>query len=188
MGWPISRSLLHAHGGQIAVTSEGVGKGATFTIELPLGSADLKLIPKPPPRPNSHNPLDLAGLGAQGTAIRVLLIEDHAATRSAMAKMLERRGYTVDQAGSVEASLGLARIRQFALVISDIGLPDGDGYGLMLELKKLQPAVKTIALSGYGMEQDHTRAANAGFSELLVKPVTIQNLEAAISRVLGSSG
>jgi len=77
----------------------------------------------------------------------------------------------------------LARQEKFDLVVSDIGLPDGNGYTLMLELRK-DFGLKGIALTGYGMEQDVLRGQNAGFVAHLTKPVRMESLEKALSEVI----
>jgi CheY-like chemotaxis protein len=112
---------------------------------------------------------------------RILLVEDHASTRVAVQKLLTRRGLDVIVAGSVKEALDHATVQKFDFVLSDVGLPDGDGYQLFPELRKLLPHVHGIAMSGYGMEDDLRRSRTAGFSAHLVKPVSIAALEKALA-------
>jgi CheY-like chemotaxis protein len=113
------------------------------------------------------------------TGLRILLVEDHEPTRSTLAHLLVRRYYHVVTAATVAEARNLAHAQHFDLLISDIGLPDGNGYDLMAELRQ-RSNLRGIALTGYGMEQDLTRSQDAGFLAHLTKPVRIQSLENAI--------
>jgi CheY-like chemotaxis protein len=97
--------------------------------------------------------------------------------------MLERRGYRVTVAHTADEAMDKARHAQFDLVISDIGLPDRSGYELMQELSSTR-GLRGIALSGFGMENDVSRARAAGFSEHLTKPINFDRLEEAIQSLL----
>ena len=78
----------------------------------------------------------------------------------------------------------LARVQRFQLLISDIGLPDGDGFELMKELRASDQNIRGIALTGYGMEQDLERSSQAGFVSHLIKPIGVQSLDAALTAAL----
>jgi CheY-like chemotaxis protein len=108
-------------------------------------------------------------------------VEDHAPTRQTLQHLLRQRNFEVASAESAAAGLQLALDREFDLIISDVGLPDRNGYELMMELRTLRPQLLGIALSGYGMEQDLNRSRLAGFAGHLVKPVTIGMIEDAIA-------
>ena len=112
----------------------------------------------------------------------MLLVEDHAATRDALRLLLLRRNYHVAAAASAADARTLAGNQRFDFVLSDVGLPDGDGYQLMHELRAIQPHLQGIAISGYGMDEDLQRSAAAGFITHLVKPVSIN----AQGRKIGS--
>jgi CheY-like chemotaxis protein len=111
---------------------------------------------------------------------QILLVEDHADTAAGMARLLTKAGYQVTIAPSAEAALAVAH-RGFAVVVSDIGLPEMDGFELMRQLKE-KFGLKGIALSGYDAKEDVARAHAAGFSELLLKPIGIAAVRAAIER------
>jgi len=180
LGLAISRMLAELHSGVIHAASAGRDQGATFTIELPcVQVAERNGHPAPPERPatnNSHAALKKK-LGG-----RILLVEDHEPTRSALARLLARRDYKVMTAASVAEARTLAQQEKFDLVVSDIGLPDGNGYTLMSELRA-DFGLKGIALTGYGMEQDVSRGQNSGFVAHLTKPVRIESLEKALGEV-----
>ena len=97
--------------------------------------------------------------------------------------MLERRGYQITLAHSAGQAVEKARQKDFDLVISDIGLPDRSGYELMQELRA-EKNLRGIALSGFGMENDVSRARAAGFSEHLTKPINFEQLEEAIQSLI----
>jgi len=107
-------------------------------------------------------------------------VEDHQPTSLALRQLLHCRNYAVTTAGSVAEARAAADRENFDLLISDIGLPDGDGYELMTELQGRQ-ALVGIALTGYGMDQDVIRSEAAGFVTHLTKPVTVQALDLALS-------
>jgi PAS domain S-box-containing protein len=176
LGLAISKALVEMHGGRISGASEGPGKGATFTIELPtIAKRDV-----PRPKLGSRS-------GRGGRKLRVLLVEDNAATLMVLEKLLTRVGHDVCTAGNIRDGLKLALESELDLVISDLGLPDGSGLELMRELRPMKPDLPAIALSGYGMEQDIERSKEAGFTEHLTKPVELSTLEAAIARVKPSA-
>lgn len=118
----------------------------------------------------------------------VLLVEDHQATRAALAVLLKRRGCTVTSAASVAEAREHAAEKDFDLLISDLGLPDGDGCDLMAELHKRHAGLLGIAITGFGMENDIVRSREAGFREHLTKPISISSLERAFDRVTATRG
>jgi CheY-like chemotaxis protein len=109
---------------------------------------------------------------------RLLLVEDHEPTRTALSRLLTKRNFTVKAASCVEEAWALAEANTFDAIVSDIGLPDGDGFLLMREMQE-RHGLKGIALTGYGMEDDIKLAKEAGFSVHLTKPVKASVLDAA---------
>jgi CheY-like chemotaxis protein len=181
LGLTISRMLVELHAGGIHATSAGRSQGATFVIELPL-------VPASKQNGNSAPADSAAKNGVQNGAkkklgMRILLVEDHEPTRTALSHLLTRRDCKVTAANSLAEARTIAHQKNFDLVVSDIGLPDGNGYTLMSELRK-DFGLKGIALTGYGMEQDVLRGQNAGFVAHLTKPVRMESLEKALSEVL----
>jgi len=192
LGLAISKAIVEAHGGAITARSPGANLGATITVRLPL----------------SQTVTAVAVVETEGKrraeAARVpellnahlLLVEDHPDTAHVMARMLRRAGFQVTAAGSFAQALteteatrqtvdGSGRARPIRLVISDLGLPDGSGYDLMRKLRS-DYKLRGIALSGYGMEEDVRRAAEAGFARHLTKPVDFESLLASIRELLSA--
>ena len=185
LGLAISQKLVEFHAGKISATSGGRDQGTVIAVELPLAYAPKGAGVKPhenPPPDSPKSPPKNHSVGKK-TVIRVLLVEDHEPTRISLARLLMHRYYEVITAGSVSEARNLANKNDFQILISDIGLPDGNGYDLMTELRKSRP-VKGIALTGYGMEHDIARSQDAGFLAHLTKPVGIQSLETALNAVL----
>ncbi|HXM32349.1 MAG TPA: response regulator, partial [Chthoniobacterales bacterium] len=113
----------------------------------------------------------------------ILVVDDHLDTCTGMKMMLERRGYRVTIAHTADQAVEKAQHEEFDLVISDIGLPDRSGYELMRELSAMK-GLRGIALSGFGMENDVSRARASGFSEHLTKPINFDRLEESIQSLL----
>jgi PAS domain S-box-containing protein len=174
LGLAISKRLAEIHCGKIRAESPGRHQGSTFTIELPLarinGSAGS-------PAPNGNGScVETSDTRNE----RILLVEDHEATRNVLASLLGRRRYWIVKASSVAEARSLAAKERFDLIISDIGLPDGSGYDLMAELHD-RFGLRGIALTGFGREQAENRPRPKGFITHLTKPVRIQDLESALA-------
>jgi PAS domain S-box-containing protein len=184
LGLAICKSLTDLHGGAIAAHSEGTGRGATFTVELPT-------VEQPgPPEPRGHaRGAARAAAAAAGEAPpvrpRLLLVEDHEHSGRVLSRLLSGMGYEVQWATGRAAALAAAAERPFDLIVSDLGLPDGSGHTLMRELRD-RHGLRGIALSGYGMEDDVARGRSNGFVEHLVKPVSAEKLDAVIRHLLGT--
>jgi PAS domain S-box-containing protein len=180
LGLAISRKLVELHSGRIYAESEGRDRGSTFVIEIPLDVA----------AGDGHaGPMDQPGFRTLAPAVEpagprlsLLLVEDHTPTRVALERLLHRRNYRVCVCESATEARALAKAEKIDLVISDIGLPDGSGYDLMAELEELY-GLKGIALTGYGMEGDIARSRATGFAVHLMKPVSMQTLDAAIASI-----
>lgn len=183
LGLAISRIVVEMHSGRIQATSAGQDCGSDFTIELPLHHAPVRRTESGAAWPLTSAPLVPAPKAAPVERVRVLLVEDHVPTRNTLAQLLGRRHYDVLAAGSVAEARVFGATDDFQLIISDIGLPDGDGYELMSELRATRPNLPGIAITGYGMEDDFARSRRAGFGLHLIKPINIAALEAAIACV-----
>lgn len=161
------------HAGAIRAHSDGVGKGATFTVELPTTTAREVV----PAHRDAHRRV--------GGHLRILLVEDNDDSRELLAELLGTLNYEVEAASSIATALQLAATERFDVVLSDLGLPDGTGWELMHQLRD-RHAMKGIALSGYGMEEDQRRSREAGFCDHVIKPVDPTRLVEVLERVAGS--
>jgi CHASE3 domain sensor protein/CheY-like chemotaxis protein len=162
-------------GGRISAASGGHGPGSTFLVTLPKAF-------RPPPissDPGSQN--TTAGL----SALSVLMIEDHEDTALVMVRMLEDMGHKVVPANSVASAIDILTRQKFDLIISDIGLPDGNGVSLIHAVRAFCSA-PAIALTGYGMREDVERCLQAGFNRHVTKPVTFEALRQIIAEVLAN--
>ena len=172
LGLTISKSLAQAHGASLIAKSEGLNRGATFILTMK--TAGLEEEAAIPRTPDAH---------PAPTGLRILLVDDHPDTCAALERLLTLRGHHVQAAHSMREALMSAGQASFDLLISDVGLPDGNGMDLLRSLRVQQP-LRGIAISGFGMDADIGKSLEAGFSEHLVKPVKLEKLEAAIARVV----
>jgi signal transduction histidine kinase len=166
IGLDLVRRLTELHGGRVAVSSDGPGRGARFRIELPLTRPAA-----PPPGPALGAPRRLAGRA-------VLVIEDNADTRDVLRLMLELEGAEVATAGSGEDGVRAAAQQRPEFVLCDIGLPDIDGMEVVRRLRAHHHLrdVQCIALTGYGQSEDIRQAIEAGFDAHLTKPINLDQL------------
>jgi len=173
LGLAITRSIVEAHDGRIKAASDGLGKGATFTFEMPLHAG--KFTP-------DESSLPAAGEHQRAAGKHILLVEDHEDTRTTLERLLRKNKHEVKAAATAREALKLAAENNFDLVISDIGLPDQSGLELMEQLRD-QFGLKGIGLSGYGMETDIAKGRSAGFVRHLTKPIRFDRLSEAIAEM-----
>ena len=172
LGLAISKSLTQAHGGTLTAESDGIDRGSTFNLTM-------QALPQ-------REAADVASKTVPDStrqALKILLVDDHHDTCAALEKLLARRGHLVAVTHDVRSAMEAAVRNKFDLLISDIALPDGTGLDLMMHLRAMTN-VPGIAISGFGNNGDIERSLKAGFSEHLIKPVKLDNLEAAIERAL----
>jgi PAS domain S-box-containing protein len=176
LGLAISKALTEMHHGTIRAESGGRDMGSTFTLELPIVSS-----------PSESRAAPAKQERGKEEGLRVLVVDDHADTTYVLSRLLGMYGHKVRTAGSAAAALDLAGREEFDVIVSDIGLPDATGYELMQQIMSRYP-MKGIAMSGYGLEEDVRKSRQAGFSDHVVKPANIDQLEGAIRRVVGRGG
>src|SRR5215211_5673452 len=116
-------------------------------------------------------------------SLAILVVEDHANTAQSIQRYLRLRGYRVHVAPDVRSARALASSVKFDLLLSDIGLPDGNGWELLEELCT-DRSIRAIAMSGYDTDADRARSKAAGFLEHLAKPLTPNELDRAFERVM----
>lgn len=169
LGLAICRALVERHGGEIVARSEGAGRGSAFSVRLPAEA-----------EPPASEGIAQSPQAPSRLLLRVLLVEDHHDTGTQLKRLLVRRGYTVTLSSSVaEARAEMESGTDFDVLVSDIGLPDGEGLELMQPFQSAAGDRPTagIALSGYGMAEDIAQSEQAGFDYHLTKPVDISELD-----------
>jgi len=168
LGLAIARQIVEMHGGRISADSPGVGFGATFTVKLPRinskvqPAAERAIAASSPSAPKT--PL---------TGMRILVVDDTADTREFLTFLLEENGAIVFAVASATEALQTFAEFQPDIILSDIGMPEMDGYELMRSLRKLEAgrSIPAIALTAYAGEIDQKQAIAAGFQRHVAKPI-----------------
>jgi signal transduction histidine kinase/ActR/RegA family two-component response regulator len=193
LGLAIVRQLVELHGGTVRAASEGVGRGTTFTVGLPVLTADAHLeratglverrsaTPMKSPTPRLQR-LD---------ELRILVVDDDDDGRTLTTLVLTQAHASVKAVASAREALALIEVERPDVLVSDIGLPDEDGYSLIRQIRHREAEhgglLPAIALTGYARAEDRIRALVAGFQAHLVKPLEPAELIAAIAGIRGHS-
>jgi signal transduction histidine kinase/CheY-like chemotaxis protein len=183
LGLSIARQLVELHGGTIAVSSPGPHAGTTFTLRLPLAEPEVKA-PRPEPAVTSQatGQGDLAG-------VKVLLVDDADDTLDVLQQILRHSGATTMAASSAGTALALLEREQPDVIVSDIGMPDVDGFELMRRIRRRAASaggsIPAIALTAFTRQDDRHKAMQAGFNGYLAKPVEPGSLVAHIAEAVG---
>jgi PAS domain S-box-containing protein len=175
LGLAICKAVLEMHQGKIKAANKTNGQGAIFTVEL-----------KTIPALNVIAPIQRKPSTVSSRKLNILIVEDHENTATVMSKLLKHSGHDVVTASTVRQALEVLHTTPLDLLVSDLGLPDGNGFQVMRELAKISDA-KGIAISGYGMEEDLERSSRAGFSAHLTKPIDVQKLQETIQQVTAAA-
>ena len=183
IGLSIARHLAELHGGNLKVSSPGVGKGSSFTLSLPMLSAHHHTEPRGGEHPDATAETEPVVGHLQG--VKVLAVDDDTDSRGAIERILERNGAAVRTASSMEEALN--EFAQFSpdVVLSDIGMPGHDGYELIARLRALPGGrtVPAVALTALARSEDRTRVLRAGFQMHLAKPVESHELVAVVQNL-----
>ncbi|HEY0050074.1 MAG TPA: PAS domain S-box protein [Pyrinomonadaceae bacterium] len=182
LGLTIVRHLIELHGGRVSAESEGIGKGASFTIELPLVSKPQADLLK-----NAAAPGD--GFSLKGS--RILLVDDDCDAMVPLQIILEAREAEVLCASAVSEALEKLAADKFNLLVSDIGMPEMDGYDLITALRKMDESsnhdIPAIALTAYASTQDKRRALMSGFQHHFAKPLDFEQFLATVCSLIKHS-
>lgn len=168
VGLTVCKQIVEMHGGSVVASSAGPGRGATFTMRLPL--ADRPATTAPPP-----------AIARPDALMRVLIVDDNRDAADSLAMLLRFEGRETLCVYSGEEALRALAPFEPQLVLLDIGLPGIDGYEVARRLKAVAPSLRVIALSGYAPLEDRQRSAAAGFDAHLVKPVDLDALKRTLT-------
>ncbi|HEX8601304.1 MAG TPA: ATP-binding protein [Pseudoduganella sp.] len=186
LGLSIVRHLVEQHGGTVAASSAGEGRGATFTVRLPLaarvpGTERPARAALPAAEPGAIAAGDLRDLGG----LRILVVDDDSDTRELINRVLSDCNAEVIAADGASAALSLLPRWQPDLLLSDIGMPEMDGFELLAQVRALGPEaggnVPVIALTAFARSEDRLRTLAAGFTDHIAKPVEPAELVAAVA-------
>ena len=166
LGLTIAERIVTAHGGRIEAASEGEGRGATFTVSLPI---DVRAVRRPGE--------DVAAMDK----LRIVIVEDQQDAREALAMLLELDGHEVYAAPDGRRGLDLILEHRPQIALLDIGLPDMTGYEVAAAVREQAAgSIKLVAMSGYGQPEDVRRSEESGFDRHLTKPVDPKRLAGAL--------
>jgi CheY-like chemotaxis protein len=177
LGLAIARHLVELHGGTVGAASSGKGAGATFTVRLPLA----------PFEPAGARAGECKAPRGNLRGLRILAVDDDASTREMLQQVFENAGAEVMLAGSAREALSKIQGFNPHALVSDIGMPHEDGYDLLRQVRTLPPeaggATPAIALTAYTREKDRAATQEAGYQAVAGKPVDLDELFSAITRL-----
>jgi len=188
LGLSIVKHLIELHGGTVKADSQGEGRGCTFSVNLPLmavytpAAHPERVYPDGPPASHSFEPVDLS-------AIKILVVDDEPDARDLIRRVLEECKAEVLTAASASEALTMIEPERPHLLVSDIGMPEIDGYEFLREVRtlsqKLGVHIPAVALTAYAGPEDKTRALRAGFLVHMAKPVEPSELVATLANLAG---
>ena len=221
LGLAIVRHLVELHGGSIHAESQGEGKGATFTVKLPLSKSLIAIEPCSPAQTNSNTATPLVGKRVEHSPenrynhpdtrdatdvaeispseveranlpsldkLQVLVVDDDTDTRDFITTVLEQSGASVTAAASVSLAIEALEHFQPDVLVSDIGMPEQDGYELIRQVRAMDAErvgnVPALALTAYARGEERTMAMQAGFQMHLAKPVEPAELIAVVAKLV----
>jgi signal transduction histidine kinase/CheY-like chemotaxis protein len=184
LGLSIVKHLVELHGGSVVAESAGEGRGASFAVKLPIRAM------REGDDARSTSPSSAArGLPFQLTGIRVLVVDDDPDARELIASILAGVAAVPATAGSAREALALISDQPFDLIISDIGMPERDGYQLMRAIRALPPErggrTPAIAVTAFARSEDRTRALLSGYQVHLAKPIEPHELVVTVASLTG---
>jgi PAS domain S-box-containing protein len=183
LGLAIVRHLVEQHGGTVRADSEGLGKGATFTVLLPVAAVRTEAVSEPA----ADRPVPAGALSQVLKGVRVLVVDDEASARELVTLALTKHGADVEAVASVAEGLEKLPVVRPDVLVSDIAMPEVDGYQFITRVRELAEdqggRVPAVALTAYASNDDRTRALAAGFDVHIAKPVETVELVAKVARL-----
>jgi signal transduction histidine kinase/ActR/RegA family two-component response regulator len=189
LGLAIVRQLVELHGGTVQAASEGVGRGASFTVCLPISAGEPQRTPAAgvEERRNAASTASPMSRVPRLDELRILVVDDSADGRALTSLLLTQAGAKVKAVASVREALQILDAERPDALVSDIGLPDEDGYGLIGQIRQREAEhggfLPAVALTGYARAEDRERILAAGFQAHVAKPVEPAELTIAIATV-----
>jgi PAS domain S-box-containing protein len=187
LGLAIVKQLVELHGGSVSVRSEGEGKGATFTVMLPVMAA-----PQPAERGEERRVRERTGVAPELRdrldGVRVLVVDDEDDARGVVRRFLEDADAIVTCVASAGEALSLLHGQEFDVLVSDVGMPEEDGYSLLRKLRAAGSDMPAIALTAYARPEDRTYAMDAGFQAHVAKPADAGDLIGIVARLARGGG
>jgi len=178
LGLGIARHIVRLHGGSVRADSRGEGKGATFVVTLPIHVADSPTISQP------TSPIVGQPLITSLKNVRVLLVEDDDDTRELVRMTLEEAGASVEAVASAEEARREMMEEAPDILISDIRMPEENGYSLIQSLRAAGVSTPAIALTALARREDADAAQAAGFQLHIAKPIDVAGLVDAVARLV----
>jgi CheY-like chemotaxis protein len=185
LGLSIVKTLVELHGGTIRADSAGQGRGATFIIELPIRAA--KAEEEDPPRLLSGRSSIVFDGNHKLSGVKVLVVDDEPDSRSLVNRFLTDAKATTALAGSAAEAHSLLRDFAADVIISDIGMPEQDGYEFIRQRRDIGDKTPALALTAFARAEDRIRSIEAGFQTHLRKPVEPAVLVAVVASLTGRS-
>jgi CheY-like chemotaxis protein len=189
LGLSIVKQLVELHGGSVRVKSAGIGQGSSFIVALPASIREPAKSEPTPQRTTTLPPTLAANVELNG--LRVLVVDDEPDARNLVQRFLEDSGAVVAAAGSAKEALTLLSGSTFDVMVSDVGMPGGDGYDLIRRVRSLPNAncnVPAIALTAYARAEDRVKAIASGFQTHIAKPVEAVELLTIVAGAAGRIG
>jgi signal transduction histidine kinase/ActR/RegA family two-component response regulator len=183
LGLAVVKQLVELHGGNVTAFSDGLGRGAMFTVALPFA-----IVQPPVDEPRVHplsadGPRELSPL-PRLDGLSLLVADDEADSLQLVAQLLQDCGALVATAASAREALVLALARPFDLIVSDIGMPGRDGYELIKDIRARGLTTPAVALTAYARSEDRTKALSSGYQGHVAKPVEVTELLATVAALV----
>ena len=184
LGLAIVRHIVDLHGGTVRAQSAGDGRGANFTVELPIMSSRADAAERISP---SHEGAVRSGAPAL-KGVKILVVDDDADARELLSMILEHAGAETATAGCVDEALAVLERFKPDVLVSDIGMPEHDGYCLIRKIRAGEgngmSGIPAVALTAFARDEDRSQALESGFQAHLAKPIEPGELTAIIARLI----